>query len=302
MYHRKILVDETMRELTAHGTNEFPVIVNHDDLWMFEGKRVPIHWHTDLEFCLPKNGTALYQIYQQTYKIQPGQALLINSNVPHSCDSPSGGRVSCSSIIVRPDFLYGEFGSDIERNCFRPFLNHPDLPCVCLSQAMPEAEEIIQMLQRVDELFYQRPFCFELKIKALLCEVFSRILISQHAVSPKTHSETKINLERLEVMLYYIHTHFDSAISLPDLAAQVHLSREVCCRLFRKMTGRTFTCYLQEYRVSKSIPLIQSGQYSISEIAAMTGFSNASRFAQAFHAQIGCNPSEYRTHSQTNLL
>ena len=242
MYHRKILVDETMRELTAHGTNEFPVIVNHDDLWMFEGKRVPIHWHTDLEFCLPKNGTALYQIYQQTYKIQPGQALLINSNVPHSCDSPSGGRVSYSSIIVRPDFLYGEFGSDIERNCFRPFLNHPDLPCVCLSQAMPEAEEIIQMLQRVDELFYQRPFCFELKIKALLCEVFSRILISQHAVSPKTHSETKINLERLEVMLYYIHTHFDSAISLPDLAAQVHLSREVCCRLFRKMTGRTFTC------------------------------------------------------------
>lgn len=302
MSHKKILVDNTRRELTAHGTNEFPVTVNHDDLWMFEGKRVPIHWHVDLEFCLPKDGTALYQIYQQTYKVLPGQALLINSNVPHSCTSPSGSRTSYSSIIVRPDFLYGEFGSDIERNCFRPFLNQPDLPCLCLSPEALEAGTIIRMLQSVDELFYQRPFCFELKIKALLCEIFSRILISQRAIAPKTHSETKINLERLEVMLYYIHTHFDSAISLPDLAAQVHLSREVCCRLFRKLTGRTFTCYLQEYRISKSIPLIQSGQYSISEIAAMTGFSNASRFAQAFHAQIGCNPSEYRTHSQTNLL
>ena len=299
MNYRKILVDDTMRELTAHGTNEFPVAVNHDDLWMFEGKRVPVHWHTDLEFCLPKNGTACYQIYQQTYMVQPGQAFLINSNVPHSCDSPSGSRTAYSSIIVRPDFLYGEFGSDIERNCFRLFLGHPDLPCVLFSR---EEDEIVQMLRRVDELFYQRPFCFELKIKALLCEVFSRILVSRHAVTPKTHSETKINLERLEVMLYYIHTHFDSAISLPDLAAQVHLSREVCCRLFRKMTGRTLSCYLREYRVSKSIPLLQSGQYSISEIAAMTGFSNASRFAQAFRTQLGCNPGEYRAHSQTSLL
>ncbi len=45
MAMRKILVDETNRELCEHGTVGFPMTVNHDDLWAFEGKSVPIHWH-----------------------------------------------------------------------------------------------------------------------------------------------------------------------------------------------------------------------------------------------------------------
>ena len=42
MAMRKILVDETNRELCEHGTVGFPMTVNHDDLWAFEGKSVPI--------------------------------------------------------------------------------------------------------------------------------------------------------------------------------------------------------------------------------------------------------------------
>ena len=58
MAMRKILVDETNRELCEHGTVGFPMTVNHDDLWAFEGKSVPIHWHNDLEISLPRgNGT-----------------------------------------------------------------------------------------------------------------------------------------------------------------------------------------------------------------------------------------------------
>ena len=53
MAMRKILVDETNRELCEHGTVGFPMTVNHDDLWAFEGKSVPIHWHNDLEISLP---------------------------------------------------------------------------------------------------------------------------------------------------------------------------------------------------------------------------------------------------------
>ena len=40
MAMRKILVDETNRELCEHGTVGFPMTVNHDDLWAFEGKSV----------------------------------------------------------------------------------------------------------------------------------------------------------------------------------------------------------------------------------------------------------------------
>lgn len=53
MIKKKILVDDTKRELCAHGSETFPMTVNHDDLWMFEGKNVPIHWHNELEISLP---------------------------------------------------------------------------------------------------------------------------------------------------------------------------------------------------------------------------------------------------------
>ena len=54
MSMRKILVDDTNRELCPHGTESFPMTVSHDDLWDFEGKSVPIHWHNDLEISLPR--------------------------------------------------------------------------------------------------------------------------------------------------------------------------------------------------------------------------------------------------------
>ena len=73
-------------------------------------------------------------------------------------------------------------------------------------------------------------------------------------------------------------------------------------RLFKKMTSRTITEYLKEYRVNQSLSLVQSGQYSITQIADMTGFSNASRFAHAFRAQFGCNPSEYNSLKQQKSL
>lgn len=54
MAMRKILVDETNRELCEHGTVGFPMTVNHDDLWAFEGKSVPIHWHNTWRSVFPE--------------------------------------------------------------------------------------------------------------------------------------------------------------------------------------------------------------------------------------------------------
>ena len=105
--------------------------------------------------------------------------------------------------------------------------------------------------------------------------------------------ENFLHMERVEKILTYLNLHYDSTLSLQEVADQIHVSREVCCRLFKKMIGKTITTYLEEYRVTKSIPMVQSGQYSMTQIADMTGFSNASRFAAAFRKQIGCNPGEY---------
>lgn len=295
MAKRTILVDSARRELEKHGTETFPMTVNHDDLWSFEGKNVPIHWHNDLEINLIREGEAVFQVYQKSYRVRTGEGFLLNRNVPHSCSSPGNEHVRYSTILVRPDFLYGDFGSDVERKCFQPFLQNSAIPCIYLTGFDENGKEILQKLNQVEEAFDRKRFCYELKIKGLLCEAFAMIFYGHRQELTKFVPENLQELERLEKMLNYLNMHFTEVISLQDLADQVHLSREVCCRLFKKMTGKTITGYLEEYRVNKSFSLVQSGQYSMIQITEMVGFSNPSRFASAFRKRFGCNPGEYHS-------
>ena len=295
MAKRTILVDSAKRELEKHGTETFPMTVNHDDLWSFEGKNVPIHWHNDLEINLIREGEAVFQVYQKSYRVRTGEGFLLNRNVPHSCSSPGNEHVRYSTILVRPDFLYGDFGSDVERKCFQPFLQNSAIPCIYLTGFDENGKEILQKLNQVEEAFDRKRFCYELKIKGLLCEAFAMILYGHRQELTKFVPANLQELERLEKMLNYLNMHFTEVISLQDLADQVHLSREVCCRLFKKMTGKTITGYLEEYRVNKSFSLVQSGQYSMTQITEMVGFSNPSRFASAFRKRFGCNPGEYNS-------
>lgn len=295
MAKRTILVDSARRELEKHGTETFPMTVNHDDLWSFEGKNVPIHWHNDLEINLIREGEAVFQVYQKSYRVRTGEGFLLNRNVPHSCSSPGNEHVRYSTILVRPDFLYGDFGSDVERKCFQPFLQNSAIPCIYLTGFDENGKEILQKLNQVEEAFDRKRFCYELKIKGLLCEAFAMILYGHRQELTKFVPANLQELERLEKMLNYLNMHFTGVISLQDLADQVHLSREVCCRLFKKMTGKTITGYLEEYRVNKSFSLVQSGQYSMTQITEMVGFSNPSRFASAFRKRFGCNPGEYNS-------
>ena len=295
MAKRTILVDSARRELEKHGTETFPMTVNHDDLWSFEGKNVPIHWHNDLEINLIREGEAVFKVYQKSYRVRTGEGFLLNRNVPHSCSSPGNEHVRYSTILVRPDFLYGDFGSDVERKCFQPFLQNSAIPCIYLTGFDENGKEILQKLNQVEEAFDRKRFCYELKIKGLLCEAFAMILYGHRQELTKFVPANLQELERLEKMLNYLNMHFTEVISLQDLADQVHLSREVCCRLFKKMTGKTITGYLEEYRVNNSFSLVQSGQYSMTQITEMVGFSNPSRFASAFRKRFGCNPGEYNS-------
>lgn len=304
---KKIYVDDHNRELSAHGTETFPVTVNHDDLWMFEGRNVPIHWHNEIEFCLPRKGTAVCQIYQESYTIPAGSAILIGSNVPHSCHSLTGESVLYSSIIAAPEFISGEIGGDVERKCMRPFLEGRAGPCIRIDgtgadrteadRTGAESGRLLQMLDEIDRLYTEKPLCHELRIKGLLCEILAALLPEAYRNPENKRLQSvpasSAELERLQLTLDYLHQHYDSVVSLQELADLTHLSREACCRSFRRMTGKSITEYLQEYRVTQSLPLIRSGRYSISQVAELCGFSNASRFAAAFRKRMGINPGHY---------
>ena len=52
--------------------------------------------------------------------------------------------------------------------------------------------------------------------------------------------------------------------------------------------------YIMSYRISRSLPLIASDKYSVTEIAQMVGFTGASYFTESFRKIMGKTPSQYK--------
>jgi AraC-like DNA-binding protein len=69
-----------------------------------------------------------------------------------------------------------------------------------------------------------------------------------------------------------------------------YLSREFS-KYFEDLS---FGEYIRKLRIEKSIELMSSARYSLTEIAYLAGFSDQSHFTRIFRKHTGQNPSHYR--------
>lgn len=288
MYLKTIQTDENQRELTVHGSAQFPLQVNHDHLYSFWRRYVCCHWHEELEIGVVLSGHVRYQLRDKTFSLHPGDGLVINSCVPHSAESLSEEEPVMLTTIFHPSLLYGTPASSIYQKLIHPYQNASDLAGIRLPAGSAS------LLQEIDALLAQKPFGYELRIKSMLCALFCELLSPYEELLAKSTPSDGEALAQLALLLDTIHQTFAEPLSLSRLAAQVSLSRETCCRFFKKMTGKTISEYLKDYRISQSILLLQDNSYSVEQVAQLVGFGNSGRFSAAFAERMSCTPRQYR--------
>ena len=140
-----------------------------------------------------------------------------------------------------------------------------------------------------------RPYGWELQGKALLCGLFFELLTRCREGFSGEGGEkvrSKEELARLDALLRRLQARYAEPLSLADLSREIGMSRENCCRFFKRMTGQTLSQYLETYRVSRAIALMQQGE-SVTSAAMRCGFANMGRFAEAFRRRMHCAPREY---------
>lgn len=287
-----IQTDGSLRELCTHGTPDFPLQINHDNIHDFQDSYIRCHWHSELEISLVSQGRVLYQVGGRSFRLNAGRGLIINTSTPHMM-TPAGDTAKIVSIIVHPSFLYGTPGSYLDLSVVRPYLDSPELAAVPIN---PEEGDsgLMAAFRETDRLCREKPFAYQLQVHGLLCTAFGSVIRKNQEKLHPGRPVSSGNLQRLQILLDYLHENYRSPLSLSDLASQIPMSRENCCRFFRQMTGRTISSYLNDYRISRSIHLMKNSDFSISSIASLSGFSSASRFAAAFRTKTGLSPSEYR--------
>ena len=106
-------------------------------------------------------------------------------------------------------------------------------------------------------------------------------------------SEVKDN-DRINVVLNHVKTNFKDDIPLEEIADKVSMTVPSFCRYFKKITNKTFTQFVNEYRLVHASKLLAEQPISITEVCYESGFNNFSHFNKSFKAFTGQNPSEYR--------
>ncbi|MCB0845369.1 MAG: helix-turn-helix transcriptional regulator, partial [Bacteroidetes bacterium] len=84
-------------------------------------------------------------------------------------------------------------------------------------------------------------------------------------------------------------------ISLEEIAAEINMTVPAFCRYFKKLSGKTFTRFVNEFRVVHACKLLSEKPSSITEICYESGFNNFSHFNKIFKETTGKSPSAYRT-------
>lgn len=90
----------------------------------------------------------------------------------------------------------------------------------------------------------------------------------------------------------YMEAHFSERVTVCELAAQTQVSTSYLSRVFKKETGRGVHEYLNQYRILKSVALLET--HSVTETAYLCGFSDCSHFISAFRRYMGTTPRAYQ--------
>ncbi|WP_343604891.1 AraC family transcriptional regulator [Fluviicola sp.] len=81
---------------------------------------------------------------------------------------------------------------------------------------------------------------------------------------------------------------------LNELSVELGVHPVTISKHFARYFGCTLSEYVRKLRIQRSLPLIQSREHSLSEIAFLCGFADQSHFIRVFKHYTGMSPKNYR--------
>ena len=107
-------------------------------------------------------------------------------------------------------------------------------------------------------------------------------------------SSTKLELfERMQQGKQILINNWNKSISLNSISSQVCMSPYHFHHTFTKTYKLPPMKFHLNLRMEKSIELLKTHKYSVSDVAILTGYNDIFSFSKAFKKHYGCSPSKY---------
>ena len=134
------------------------------------------------------------------------------------------------------------------------------------------------------------PFSINLILLSLIIELLK---ICTRLYSDKGSNISQNIPATLQNAINFIREEFSDNIQIADIAAATNCSTSYLSRIFKKHLGKSPYCYLTEYRLFFAEKLLRN-QFSVTDVASMSGFCDSSVFIKRFKKSFGITPLKYK--------
>lgn len=247
------------------------------------------HYHPEIEMVFVNGGAGKRQIGSHVSYYTNGDLILIGSNLPHCgfTDTNTGNKNE-TVIQMKADFLGVDFFGLQETAAISELFDKAK------GGIAFGAETIKRVGKRIELMEKQAPFERLLALLGILKELetaedYKILNASGFSMEMQLQDNDRINM-----IFNYVKDHFSEEISLETVAEMASMTIPSFCRYFKKITKKTFTKFVNEYRVVHASKLLAEKQTSIANISYESGFNNFSHFNKLFKEFTGKSASQYR--------
>ena len=114
-------------------------------------------------------------------------------------------------------------------------------------------------------------------------------------LSPVRPQVVPFDRQFMERMMAFMETHMDHAeLTVDEMASAMDMSRSILYRKLKSIVGLSPIDFIRAIRIKRAMQLIDTGEFTFSQVAYMTGFDDPKYFGKCFKKQLGITPSEYK--------
>lgn len=263
-------------QLDTEHINNLPGRLISVSTSLYEGDWKSIrHTHPFAELFYVKSGSGIFFIEDQSFPIYKDELIIINPNVEHTEVSLASPPLEYITLGIE-DFQFsfthkGTYLALKDKNITKNLGGY-------FSSIVKEVENRSPGYETICQDFL---------------EILTLLLLRQtnSAFELIPAENTTRECSRIK---RYIDSHYQDDITLDSLAKMAHLNKYYFAHAFTKFYGQSPIQYLTSRRLKTSRDLLETSDYTISEIAQLSGFSSPSYFAQCFRKNCGMTALAYR--------
>lgn len=258
-----------------------------------------LHFHEFIEISIVTEGSGIHCVFNDATECHAGDIYILNTGVPHGyfAKSPAEYPTVCNLTFDAADWFTGaEARPDDPHFCYGIFKNSPPFSYAMLAPGV--LDEVMRLYGSVAKEVGARRPDWENAVRAYITLLLITVERYVNASEQSTFT-TKASFLVSSALRIAADQISNEETTLENIAGALHISKSHLSRLFRQVTGTTFSDHMQHIRVLRARRLLKETELSNVEIAHACGLRDVPTFYQLFRSKTGLTPHQFRAMQNT---